>query len=153
MVITINSGNYDGNLARCRVVRRLLFIAAQCGCCREFVEATSHRPPSNIDEKQRNRAIGRRRPQRAEMEGRLRTKTHQIETVSRLRARAALSPPWRPILGDWTESLPRGAAERLSFEDECEIQNEAISFEDDSQFRPPEDPSCPNGQNGSPEGR
>ena len=26
------------NLARCRVVRRLLFIAAQCGSCREFVE-------------------------------------------------------------------------------------------------------------------
>ena len=130
------------NLARCRVVRRLLFIAAQCGCWREFVEATSHRPPSNIDEKQRNRAIGRRRPQRAEMEGRLRTKTHQIETVSRLRARGALSPPWRPILGDWPEWLPRGAAERFSFEDDSQFQIDAFSFEDDPPFQPPEDAFC-----------
>ena len=76
------------------------------------------------------------------MKGRLRTKTHQLETVSRLRTRAALSPPWRPILGDWPEWLPRGAAERLSFEDDSQFQIDAFSFEDDPPFRPPEDAFC-----------
>ena len=51
------------------------------------------------------------------------------------------------------EWVSRGAIELLSLEDDYRLQNGALSFEDDSPFRPPEASFCQNGQNGSPEGR
>ena len=87
------------------------------------------------------------------MEGRLRTKTLQNGTVSRLQAGAALAPHWGPILVNWPEWVPRGALEPLSLEDDSQFRFGAFSFEDDASFRPSEDAFCQTGQNGSPEGR
>ena len=87
------------------------------------------------------------------MEGRLRTKTHQSGTVSRLRTRAALRPLWGAILANRPKWVSRGAIELLSLEDDSQFQFDAFSFEDDPPFRPSEDAFCQNGQSGSPEGR
>ena len=76
------------------------------------------------------------------MEGRLRTKTHQFGTVSRLRARAAPAPLFGAIWANWPEWVPRGAIELLSLEDHSQFQNGTLSFEDDAPFRPSEDAFC-----------
>ena len=74
------------------------------------------------------------------MEGRLRTKTHQIETVSRLRARAALSPLWGPILAILAGGVLRGAKWWVVFERERSVLESALVFEREQLYRPIGDP-------------
>ena len=70
------------------------------------------------------------------MVGRLRTKTLRFGFNTRLRARAALSPLWGPILASWPKWRQTGALEPLSLKDDSQFQIGTLSFEDDSQFRP-----------------
>ena len=69
------------------------------------------------------------RPQRGEMVGCLRTRAFHFENGSRLRARAALSPLWGPILAILAEGVLRGAKRVLVFERQRVYPKTALVFE------------------------
>ena len=87
------------------------------------------------------------------MEGRLRTKTLQNGTVSRLQARAALSPLWGSILASLAECVLRGAKWVVVFEPEHSFLKTIVVFEREQLYRPSGDTFWPVWQNASPEGR